>query len=99
LKNQFSYWPNKENKISISDSYNLVVIGEGPGGYVCAIRAAQLGLRTIVVDEEWLGCVCLNVGCIPSKSLFKNAEVVEILRNKGKKIGFSIDNLHLDFSA
>ena len=51
--------------------YDVVVIGAGPGGYVCAIRAAQLGLKTAIVDKQWLGGVCLNVGCIPSKALLK----------------------------
>ena len=49
----------------MSDSYDVIVIGAGPGGYVCAIRAAQLGLRTAVVDKEWLGGVCLNVAAFP----------------------------------
>ena len=83
----------------MSDSYDVIVIGAGPGGYVCAIRAAQLGLRTAVVDKEWLGGVCLNVGCIPSKSLLKNAEVAELLRHRSKDFGFSFDNLKLDFGA
>lgn len=59
----------------MSTAYDRIVIGAGPGGYVCAIRAAQLGLRTAVVDKEWPGGVCLNVGCIPSKSLLKNAKI------------------------
>jgi dihydrolipoamide dehydrogenase len=80
-------------------TYDVVVIGAGPGGYVCAIRAAQLGLKTAVVDKQWLGGVCLNVGCIPSKSLLKNAEVAEILRHRGKDFGFSIENLKLDYGA
>jgi dihydrolipoamide dehydrogenase len=80
-------------------SYDLVVIGAGPGGYVCAIRAAQLGLKTAIVDKQWLGGVCLNVGCIPSKSLLKNAEVAETLRHRGKEFGFSFDNLKLDYAA
>jgi dihydrolipoamide dehydrogenase len=83
----------------MSDSYDVVIIGAGPGGYVCAIRAAQLGLRTALVDKEWLGGVCLNVGCIPSKSLLKNAEVAEILRHRSKDFGFSFDNLKLDFGS
>jgi dihydrolipoamide dehydrogenase len=66
---------------------------------VCAIRAAQLGLRTAVVDKEWLGGVFLNVGCILSKSLLKNAGVAEILRHRSKDFGFSFDNLKLDFGA
>jgi dihydrolipoamide dehydrogenase len=80
-------------------SYDVIVIGAGPAGYVCAIRAAQLGLQTAIVDKQWLGGVCLNVGCIPSKSLLKNAEVAELLRHRGKEFGFSFDNLKLDYAA
>lgn len=79
--------------------YDVVVIGAGPGGYVCAIRASQLGLKTAIVDKEWLGGVCLNVGCIPSKSLLKNAEVAHTLRERGKEFGFSFENLNLDYSV
>lgn len=79
--------------------YDVIVIGAGPGGYVCAIRAAQLGLKTAIVDKEWLGGVCLNVGCIPSKSLLKNAEVAHILRERGKEFGFSFENLTLDYGS
>ena len=79
--------------------YDVVVIGAGPGGYVCAIRCAQLGLKTAIVDKQWLGGVCLNVGCIPSKALLKNAEVAHTLRERGKEFGFSFDNLNLDYSV
>jgi len=79
--------------------YDVVVIGAGPGGYVCAIRAAQLGLKTAIVEKQWLGGVCLNVGCIPSKSLLKNADVAHTLRKRGKEFGFSFDNLDLDFGV
>lgn len=79
--------------------YDVVVIGAGPGGYVSAIRAAQLGLKTAIVDKQWLGGVCLNVGCIPSKALLKNAEVAHTLRERGKEFGFSFDNLVLDYAA
>jgi dihydrolipoamide dehydrogenase len=81
------------------DKYDVVIIGAGPGGYVAAIRASQLGLKTAIVDREWLGGVCLNVGCIPSKALLKNAEVALLLRERSKEFGFSFDNLKLDFSA
>lgn len=81
------------------NDFNLVVIGAGPGGYVAAIRAAQLGLKVAIIDKEWLGGVCLNVGCIPSKALLKNAEVAHTLRERGKEFGFSFDNLNLDYSA
>lgn len=79
--------------------YNVLVIGAGPGGYVAAIRAAQLGYSTAIVDKKWLGGVCLNVGCIPSKALLKNAEVAHTLRERGKEFGFSFDNLKLDYSV
>jgi dihydrolipoamide dehydrogenase len=79
--------------------YDVIVLGAGPGGYVCAIRAAQLGLKTAVVEKQWLGGVCLNVGCIPSKSLLKNAEVAHTLRERGKEFGFSFENLTFDFSV
>ena len=75
--------------------YDVIVIGAGPAGYVSAIRASQLGLKAAVVEKEYLGGVCLNVGCVPSKSLLKNAEVANTLRNKGKVFGFSFDNLKL----
>ena len=80
-------------------TYDLIVIGAGPGGYVCAIRAAQLGQKVAIVDKQWLGGVCLNVGCIPSKALLKNAEVAHTLRERGKEFGFSFENLRLDFPA
>ena len=80
-------------------TYDVVVIGAGPGGYVSAIRASQMGLKTAIVDKQWLGGVCLNVGCIPSKALLKNAEVAHTLRERGKEFGFSFENLQLDFSA
>ena len=77
--------------------YDVIVIGAGPAGYVCAIRSAQLGLKTAIVDKQWLGGVCLNVGCIPSKALLRNAELAHILRERGKDFGFSFDNLNLDY--
>lgn len=79
--------------------YDVVIIGAGPGGYVNAIKASQLGLKTAIVDRKWLGGVCLNVGCIPSKALLKNAEVAHLLRERGKEFGFSFENLQLDYGA
>ena len=81
------------------DQYDVVVVGAGPGGYVSAIRAAQLGQKTAIIDKQWLGGVCLNVGCIPSKSLLANAAVAETLRHRGKEMGFSFDNLQLDYAV
>ncbi len=79
--------------------YDVIVIGAGPGGYVAAIRAAQLGMKTAVVEKEFLGGVCLNVGCIPSKSLLRNAELAHILRERAAEFGFSFDNLKLDYAV
>lgn len=78
--------------------YNVVVIGAGPGGYVAAIRAAQLGLKTAIVEKRWLGGVCLNVGCIPSKALLKNAEIARTLREDAKEYGISGENITIDYS-
>ncbi|MGE5373621.1 MAG: dihydrolipoyl dehydrogenase [Bacteroidota bacterium] len=83
----------------MAENFDLVVIGAGPAGYVAAIRAAQLQQKVAIVDKQWLGGVCLNVGCIPSKSLLKNAEVAHTLRERGKDFGFSFDNLKLDFGV
>ncbi len=76
--------------------YDVVVVGSGPGGYVAAIRAAQLGLKTAIVERENLGGVCLNWGCIPTKALIHNAEILEELHNAAD-YGFSFDNLKVDF--
>lgn len=83
----------------MAENFDVVVIGAGPAGYVAAIRAAQLKQKVALVDKEFLGGVCLNVGCIPSKSLLKNAEVAHTLRERGKEFGFSFDNLKLDYSV
>lgn len=80
-------------------NYDVVVIGAGPAGYVCAIRAAQLGQKTAIIDKRWLGGVCLNIGCIPSKALLKNAEVAHTLRERGKEFGFSLENLTFDYGV
>ncbi len=81
----------------MAESFDVVVIGAGPAGYVAAIRAAQLKQKVAIVDKQWLGGVCLNVGCIPSKSLLQNAAIAHILRERGKDFGFSFDNLKLDY--
>ncbi len=79
--------------------YDVIVLGAGPGGYVSAIRAAQLGLKAAIVDKQWLGGVCLNVGCIPSKALLKNAELAHTLRERAKDFGIAFDNLTLDYGT
>ncbi len=81
------------------DKFDVIVIGAGPAGYVSAIRAAQLSKNVAVVEKEYLGGVCLNVGCIPSKSLLKNAALAYTLTNQAKDFGISFDNLKLDYAA
>ena len=83
----------------MAKSYDLVVIGAGPGGYVAAIRAAQLGLKTAIVEKQYWGGVCLNIGCIPSKALLYNAELAHTLTHRAKEFGISFENLGLDFGV
>lgn len=83
----------------MAKQYDVVVLGAGPGGYVAAIRTSQLGLKTAVVEKEYIGGVCLNIGCIPTKALLKNAEVAHTLQHRGQEFGFSFDNLQLDYGV
>ena len=76
--------------------YDVIVLGSEPGGYVAAIRCAQLGMRTAIVERDELGGVCLNWGCIPSKSLIRNAEVLNLIKD-ADIYGISFDNLKFDF--
>src|SRR3954447_21421856 len=69
--------------------YDLVVIGGGPAGYAGAIRAAQLGKKTLCVERDKLGGICLNWGCIPTKALLTNAHLAELLKNHGGEFGFT----------
>ena len=73
------------------ERFDVVVLGAGPGGYVAAIRAAQLGKRVAVVEEKYWGGVCLNVGCIPSKALLRNAELAHIFTREAKTFGIQVD--------
>ena len=77
-------------------SYDLVVLGGGPGGYTAAIRATQLGMRVGLVERERLGGICLNWGCIPTKALLRNAEIIAAVRN-GADWGISVDGMKIDF--
>ncbi|HZT21860.1 MAG TPA: dihydrolipoyl dehydrogenase [Verrucomicrobiae bacterium] len=79
-------------------SYDLIVIGGGPAGYVGAIRAAQLGKKVACVEKERAGGTCLNWGCIPTKSLLRNAELFHLLKQRGGEFGFSFDNLRYDWN-
>ena len=74
----------------MADSYDVIIIGAGPGGYIAAIRAAQLGLKTAIVEREHLAGICSNWGCIPTKALLRSAEVMH-LASHGKESGVSID--------
>ncbi len=78
--------------------YDIVILGAGPGGYVAAIRAGQLGLKTAVVERDELGGICLNWGCIPSKALIRNAEILNLIRHAGD-YGITFDNLQYEFGA
>ncbi|WP_400997250.1 dihydrolipoyl dehydrogenase [Agromyces sp. GXQ0307] len=78
--------------------FDVIVLGAGPGGYVAAIRAAQLGRKVAVIEERYWGGVCLNVGCIPSKALLRNAELAHIFQAQGQTFGISGD-VHFDFGA
>lgn len=80
--------------------YDVVVLGAGPGGYVAAIRASQLGLKTAIVEKKYWGGVCLNVGCIPSKALLRNAELAHIVKKEADKFGIKFGgDVTVDFGA
>ncbi len=78
--------------------YDVVILGSGPGGYVAAIRASQLGLKTAVIEKENLGGICLNWGCIPTKALLKSAQVFEYIKH-AKDYGIEVSEAHADFNA
>ncbi|MEP6870203.1 MAG: dihydrolipoyl dehydrogenase, partial [Novosphingobium sp.] len=82
----------------MSDPYDVIVLGSGPGGYVSAIRCAQLGLKTAIVERENLGGICLNWGCIPTKALLRSAEVFHQMKH-AKAYGLSADNVTADLAA
>jgi dihydrolipoamide dehydrogenase len=82
----------------MASQYDLIVVGSGPGGYVAAIRASQLGLKTAVVERESLGGICLNWGCIPTKALLKSAQVFEYIKH-AKDYGISVADANADFGA
>ena len=82
----------------MAQTFDVVVVGGGPGGYVAAIRAAQLGLKTALVEREHLGGICLNWGCIPTKALLRSGEVFDLMHHL-KSFGFEADNLRYDVGA
>ncbi|UXU75234.1 MULTISPECIES: dihydrolipoyl dehydrogenase [unclassified Paracoccus (in: a-proteobacteria)] len=82
----------------MAQSFDMVVIGSGPGGYVCAIRGAQLGLKVACIEREHLGGICLNWGCIPTKALLRSAEVFHLM-HRAKEFGLSADKIGYDLGA
>ena len=78
-------------------SFDTVIVGGGPGGYVTAIRAAQLGMKTAVVERQHLGGICLNWGCIPTKALLRTAEVYRNIQN-AEEFGISVSGLSFDIN-
>src|SRR6202047_317588 len=91
---------NDENeRIAMADtSFDVIIIGSGPGGYVAAIRAAQLGFKTAIVEKAYLGGICLNWGCIPTKALLRSAEIFHYMQH-AKDYGLSADNVGFDAGA
>ena len=81
-----------------TSTYDVAIIGGGPGGYVAAIRAAQLGLRVVLIEKSHLGGVCVSHGCIPTKALLRNAEVIFMLK-RGREFGFTITGYEADYGA
>ena len=79
-------------------SFDIIVIGAGPGGYVAAIRAAQLGFKTAIVERDYLGGICLNWGCIPTKALLRSAEIFHYLQH-AKDYGLTAENVGFDAKA
>src|SRR6266446_4201688 len=79
-------------------NYDLIVIGSGPGGYVAAIRASQLGLKAAIVEKAELGGICLNWGCIPTKALLKSAQVFEYMKH-AQDYGLKVSSAEADFAA
>ena len=82
----------------MASSYDVIVIGSGPGGYVCAIRAAQLGMNVAIVEREHLGGICLNWGCIPTKALLRSAEVLHLM-HRAKDFGLKAGDIGYDLDA
>ena len=82
----------------MAETYDVIVLGSGPGGYVCAIRCAQLGLKTAIVERELLGGICLNWGCIPTKALLRSAEVLHNMKHAAS-FGLAADNIRADVDA
>ena len=84
------------SKKEMKNNFDVVIIGAGPGGYVAAIRAAQLGMRTAIIEKDKLGGICLNWGCIPTKALLKASELYESIKS-AEHFGISCSDIKVDF--
>src|SRR5918996_4289432 len=82
-----------------TNSFDVIVVGGGPAGYVCAIRAAQLGLATAVVERDKLGGVCVNIGCIPTKALLHSAYVANLATHDAKDLGVEVGTVKTDYGV
>src|SRR5690349_19689808 len=82
----------------MADQYDVIILGSGPGGYVAAVRAAQLGLKTAIVERELLGGICLNWGCIPTKALLRSAEIFHYMQH-AKDYGLAAEKITADLNA
>ena len=82
-----------------TNSFDVIIVGGGPAGYVCAIRAAQLGLATAVVERDKLGGVCVNIGCIPTKALLHSAYVANLVAHDAKDLGIEVGDVKTDYGV
>src|SRR6476661_5006040 len=94
LKGRGALWSSSP----VAEQYDVIVLGSGPGGYVAAIRAAQLGLKTAIVERELLGGICLNWGCIPTKALLRSAEIFHYMQH-ASDYGLAAKEITADLEA
>src|SRR5436190_2245971 len=80
-------------------TFDVIVLGGGPAGYVCAIRAAQLGLNTAIVEKDKLGGVCVNIGCIPTKALLHSAYALHLISHDAKALGIEVGGVKADYGV
>jgi len=82
----------------MATDYDMIVIGAGPGGYVAAIRGAQLGLKVAIIEREHMGGICLNWGCIPTKAMLRSSEIFHLM-HRASEFGLSVDKINFDLEA